>query len=64
MLAGRHRYPVPVLAVSAAPWSRLLPLGYVNGAAVLLPAVALYTVATDAVACAGPSAAAAITLPC
>lgn len=44
VLAGRRRYPIPVLAVSTAAVTVFSLLGYVNGAAVLLPAIALYSV--------------------
>ena len=43
-LAWRRRYPVPVLCVSTAAVVTYSLLGYVNGAALLAPAVALYTV--------------------
>jgi signal transduction histidine kinase len=43
-LAGRRRYPVPALAVSLAAVVAYSLLGYVNGAALLAPAVALYFV--------------------
>jgi signal transduction histidine kinase len=45
-LAWRRRYPVAVLGISTAAVSIYSLLGYVNGAALLLPTVALYTVAT------------------
>jgi signal transduction histidine kinase len=46
VLAWRRRYPVAVLAVSATAVSVFSLLGYVNGAALLLPTFALYTAAT------------------
>src|SRR5262249_50731150 len=46
-LAGRRRYPVTVLAVSVAAVSAYSLLGYVNGAALVAPIIALYTVATQ-----------------
>jgi len=45
VLAGRRRYPVAVLAVSATAVVVFSLLGYVNGAALLLPTAALYAVA-------------------
>jgi YD repeat-containing protein len=45
VLAGRRYYPVAVLIVSAAAVAIYSLLGYVNGAALLLPAFALYAVA-------------------
>jgi signal transduction histidine kinase len=47
VLAGRRRYPVAVLAVSTAAVTAYSLLGYVNGAAVLAPVIALYAVATQ-----------------
>ncbi len=46
VLAGRNRWPGPVLAISAGAITLYSALGYVNGAAVLAPVVALYTLAT------------------
>jgi signal transduction histidine kinase len=46
-LAWRRRYPVTVLAVSVAAVSAYSLLGYVNGAALVAPIIALYTVATQ-----------------
>ena len=46
-LAWRHRWPVTVLAVSTAGVVAYSLLGYVNGAALLAPALALYAVATQ-----------------
>jgi signal transduction histidine kinase len=46
VLAGRTRWPVPVLAVSTSAVAAYSALGYVNGAALLAPALALYAVAT------------------
>jgi signal transduction histidine kinase len=43
-LLGRRRHPVPVLCVSLAAVLAYSLLGYVNGAALLSPAVALYAV--------------------
>ena len=48
VLAGRRRYPVAVLVISTAAVSAYSLLGYVNGAALLSPTVALYTVALTA----------------
>jgi signal transduction histidine kinase len=45
-LAWRNRYPLAVLGVSTAAVSVYSLLGYVNGASLLLPAVALGSVAT------------------
>jgi O-antigen ligase len=45
VLAGRRRYPLTVLAVSTAAVVTYSLLGYVNGAALLAPTLALYTVA-------------------
>jgi signal transduction histidine kinase len=44
VLAGRRRYPLPVLAVSTASVCAYSVLGYVNGAALLAPTLALYAV--------------------
>jgi signal transduction histidine kinase len=46
-LAWRRRYPVTVLAVSTAAVVSYTLLGYVNGAALLAPVLALYAVATQ-----------------
>ncbi len=46
VLAVRKRYPVAVLSVSTAAVAAYSLLGYVNGAALLAPVVALYTVAS------------------
>jgi signal transduction histidine kinase len=46
VLAGRRRYPAAVLAVSTAAVAVFSLLGYVNGAALLLPTFALYAAAT------------------
>ena len=46
VLAGRCRWPRAVLATSAAAVTVYSVLGYVNGAALLAPVVALYTLAT------------------
>jgi signal transduction histidine kinase len=46
-LAWRRRWPVIVLAVSAAAVTGYSLLGYVNGAALVAPALALYAVATQ-----------------
>ncbi|HXP54763.1 MAG TPA: hypothetical protein VN847_07400, partial [Streptosporangiaceae bacterium] len=46
VLAGRHRWPRAVLAVSAGAVTVYSLLGYENGAALLAPVVALYTLAT------------------
>jgi signal transduction histidine kinase len=45
VLAVRHRYPVTVLIISTAAVVAYSALGYVNGAVLLAPAIALYTVA-------------------
>ena len=45
-LAGRRRWPVAVLVVSTAAVTAWTLLGYVNGAVLLAPTVALYAVAT------------------
>jgi signal transduction histidine kinase len=46
-LAWRRRYPVTVLAVSTGAVAIYSLLGYVNGAALLAPILALYAVATQ-----------------
>jgi signal transduction histidine kinase len=46
-LAGRRRYPVIVLAVSACAVTVYSLLGYVNGASLIAPVLALYAVATQ-----------------
>jgi signal transduction histidine kinase len=46
-LAWRRRYPLTMLAVSTAAVAIYSLLGYVNGAAVLAPVLALYAVATQ-----------------
>jgi O-antigen ligase len=46
-LAGRRRWPVAVLTVSTAAVAGFTLLGYVNGAAMLAPALALYAVAAQ-----------------
>ena len=46
-LAGRRRWPVTVLALSTAGVTGFTLLGYVNGAALVAPALALYAVATQ-----------------
>src|SRR5215471_4129592 len=46
-LAWRRRYPIAVLAVSVAAVSAYSLLGYVNGAALVAPILALYAVATQ-----------------
>jgi signal transduction histidine kinase len=46
VLAVRNRWPGPVFAISAGAVTLYSALGYVNGAAVLAPVVALYTLAT------------------
>src|SRR5260370_37229471 len=45
VLALKRRYPVTVLAVSTAALVTYSALGYVNGAALLAPAIALFAVA-------------------
>ena len=45
-LAGRRRWPVAVLVISTAAVTAWTLLGYVNGAVLLAPAIALYAVAT------------------
>jgi signal transduction histidine kinase len=47
VLAWRNRWPVAVLTVSAAAVIGYTLLGYVNGAALLAPAAAAYSVATN-----------------
>jgi signal transduction histidine kinase len=47
VLAWRRRWPVAVLAVSAAAVTVYSLLGYVNGAALIAPILALYAVATQ-----------------
>jgi signal transduction histidine kinase len=47
VLAWRRRWPVAVLAVSAAAVSVYSLLGYVNGASLVAPVLALYAVATQ-----------------
>jgi signal transduction histidine kinase len=47
VLAWRRRYPVTVLAVSVAAVTVYSLLGYVNGAALVAPILALYAVATQ-----------------
>jgi signal transduction histidine kinase len=46
-LIGRNRFPLTVLAVSTASVLGYTLLGYVNGAALIAPAVAVYAVATN-----------------
>jgi signal transduction histidine kinase len=46
VLAGRNRWPRPVFAISVGAVALYSALGYENGAAVLAPVVALYTLAT------------------
>ena len=46
-LAWRRRYPVTVLAVSTTAVIAYSLLGYVNGAALIAPVIALYAVATQ-----------------
>jgi len=46
-LAWRRRYPVAVLAVSAAAVAAYSMLGYVNGSALIAPVLALYAVAAQ-----------------
>jgi len=48
VLIWRRRFPVPVLCVSLAAVLAYSLLGYVNGAALLSPAVALYSVTSTA----------------
>jgi signal transduction histidine kinase len=50
VLAVRHRWPVPVLAVSTAAVAAYTALGYFNGAVLIAPAVALYAVAISGTA--------------
>src|SRR5258707_14924671 len=47
VLAGRRRWPVSVLTVSTAAEAGFTLLGYINGAALVAPALALYAVATQ-----------------
>ncbi len=61
VLAWRRRYPVPVLCVSTAAVVTYSLLGYVNGAALLAPTVALYAV-TSTVSVRRAMAWAAVTL--
>ncbi len=44
-LVWRHRFPLPVLGVSTAAVAAFSLLGYVNGAALLLPAAAIWALA-------------------
>ena len=44
-LVVRHRYPVPVLLISTAAITTYSALGFVNGASLLAPTVALFAVA-------------------
>ncbi len=60
-LAWRRRYPVTVLAVSVAAVAVYSLLGYVNGAVLIAPVLALYAVATQ-VSVRRAVAAAAVTL--
>jgi signal transduction histidine kinase len=46
VLAWRRRWPVAVLAISIAAVTAYTLLGYVNGAALIAPVIALYAVAT------------------
>src|SRR4030081_617577 len=46
-LAWRRRHPVAVLAISAAAVTGYSLFGYVNGAALIAPILALYAVATQ-----------------
>src|SRR5581483_11403877 len=46
VLLARRRWPVPVLAVCVAAVTGYSLLGYVNGAVVVAPVIALYAVAT------------------
>lgn len=67
VLAWRRRWPVTVLAVSTAAVTGYTLLGYINGASLLAPVIALYTVATQAsirraAACAVVTAAALLTV--
>ena len=48
VLAGRRRYPLTVLVISTAAVVTYSLLGYENGAALLAPTLALYTVAVAA----------------
>jgi signal transduction histidine kinase len=47
VLAGRRRWPVAVLVVSAAAVTVYSVLGFVNGASLVAPVLALYAVATQ-----------------
>jgi signal transduction histidine kinase len=47
VLAWRRRWPVPVLAVSVAAVTGYTLLGYVNGAVLVAPVIALYAAATQ-----------------
>ena len=47
VLAWRRRWPVPVLAVSVAAATVYTLLGYLNGAVLVAPMIALYTVASQ-----------------
>jgi signal transduction histidine kinase len=47
VLIGRNRFPLTVLAISTAGVLGYTLLGYVNGAALIAPAVAVYAVATN-----------------
>ena len=47
VLAWRHRWPVAVLGVSVAAATIYTLLGYVNGAVLVAPMIALYTVAAQ-----------------
>jgi signal transduction histidine kinase len=67
VLAWRRRWPVTVLAVSAAAVAGYSLLGYINGAALIAPVLALYAVATQvsvrrAAACAVVTAAVLLTV--
>ena len=46
VLAGRRRWPVAVLAISVAAVTAYTLLGYVNGAALIAPVIALYAAVT------------------
>jgi signal transduction histidine kinase len=67
VLAWRRRWPVAVLAVSTAAVTGYTLLGYINGAALLAPVLALYAVATQvsirrALACGAVTAAVLLTV--
>src|SRR5260221_309073 len=47
VLAGRRRWPVSVLTASTGAVAGFTLLGYINGAALVAPALALYAVATQ-----------------